>query len=54
MGKIYKPAYVQGAIDDLGGDNGNDGEVTNLSYGQVFGDPLYRRATYVGISMAAF
>ena len=52
LGRIYKPHAVQRKIDELGGEE-EDGHF-NASYGDVFCSPFYRKATFVGISMAAF
>lgn len=53
MSKIYKPHAVQGQIDDLGGDENEAGHF-NVTYRSVFCSSYYRKATFVGISMAAF
>jgi MFS family permease len=55
MGKIYKPEVVQSRIDELGGDFENsEDKITNIGYGAVFCNPMYRRATFVGCMLAIF
>lgn len=54
MSKIYKPEFVEDSIKMLGGNEGEEGEGNNVSYVEVFTSPKYRKATWVGIAMAAF
>jgi len=55
MGHIYHPTQVQKRIDELA-DTGNDTSRNDqqVSYGQVFCNPQYSRATFVGCSLAVF
>ena len=39
MAKIYKPAYVQPRIDQLGGDDLEDVQEEEIGYGKAFSDP---------------
>ena len=57
LNKIYKAEYVDDIIKEIGGGDGAESDdlaPANLSYGDVFCGPLYRKATLVGISLAAF
>jgi len=54
MGKIYVPAAVQSRIDEIGGDENETGGVKQITYGDIFTNPKYKRATFVGCSLAMF
>ena len=57
MGKLYQPYIVQSKIDEInaGGLDTTDADMTqNLSYKEVFTGPLYRKATFIGCSLAIF
>lgn len=54
MGRIYKPYAVQSKIDELQGGESDDDQNYNISYGEVFCSPYFRRSTYIGIALAAF
>jgi MFS family permease len=56
LNKIYKPEYVDDIIMEIGGNAGESDDLApaTLTYGDVFCGPLYRKATLVGISLAAF
>ena len=57
MGKLYQPYIVQQKIDEIaaGGLDTTDADMAhNVSYKEVFTGPLYRRATFVGCTLAVF
>jgi hypothetical protein len=53
MSKIYKSDMVRYKIDEIQGGDGEDNSAFNVSYGDLFCSPYYRKATFVGITLAA-